>query len=61
MRAAIYLRQSQDRNGDGLGVDRQREDVRRLIESRGWTVAGRVRRQRRLGAEPQAAPAVHRR
>ena len=34
-----YLRQSQDRNGDGLGVDRQREDVQRLIESRGWTVA----------------------
>ena len=39
MRAAIYLRQSQDRNGDGLGVDRQREDVRRLIEARGWAVA----------------------
>ena len=39
MRAAVYLRQSQDRNGDGLGVDRQREDVHRLIESRGWTVA----------------------
>jgi site-specific DNA recombinase len=38
MRAAIYLRQSQDRNGDGLGVDRQRADVHRLIESRGWTV-----------------------
>ncbi|KUH90637.1 recombinase family protein [Mycobacterium sp. IS-1556] len=39
MRAAIYLRQSQDRSGDQLGVDRQRDDVRRLIESRGWTVA----------------------
>ena len=37
-RAAVYLRQSQDRNGDQLGVDRQREDVRCLIESRGWTV-----------------------
>lgn len=37
MRAAIYLRQSQDRGGDGLGVDRQREEVTRLVESRGWT------------------------
>ena len=37
--AAIYLRQSQDRDGTGYGVDRQREDARRLIDSRGWTVA----------------------
>ncbi|MEM6109206.1 recombinase family protein [Mycobacterium sp. 050272] len=39
MRAAVYLRQSLDRSGDGLGVDRQREDVRSLIEARGWTLA----------------------
>jgi site-specific DNA recombinase len=39
VRAAVYLRQSQDRAGDGLGVDRQREDVHRLIKSRGWTIA----------------------
>jgi site-specific DNA recombinase len=39
MRAAVYLRQSQDRNGDDLGVDRQREDIHRLIRARGWTVA----------------------
>ena len=39
MRAAVYLRQSQDRTGEGLGIDRQREDVRRLIASRGWTMA----------------------
>jgi DNA invertase Pin-like site-specific DNA recombinase len=39
MRAAIYLRQSADRAGDGLGIDRQREDVRRLVDTRGWTVA----------------------
>lgn len=38
-RAAVYLRQSQDRSGEGLGVDRQREDVRRLCEARGWTIA----------------------
>lgn len=39
MRAAIYLRQSQDRDGTGYGVDRQRDDVRKMVESRGWTVA----------------------
>src|SRR5258707_8856553 len=39
MRAAVYLRQSHDRTGDGLGIDRQRDDVRRLIEARGWTLA----------------------
>jgi DNA invertase Pin-like site-specific DNA recombinase len=39
MRTAVYLRQSQDRNGDQLGVDRQREDVHRLITARGWTIA----------------------
>jgi site-specific DNA recombinase len=39
IRAAVYLRQSQDRTGEGLGIDRQREDVRRLIEAGGWTVA----------------------
>lgn len=38
MRAAIYLRQSQDRDGNEYGIDRQREDVARLIEQRGWTV-----------------------
>lgn len=39
MRAAVYLRQSSDRTGEGLGIDRQREDVERLIAARGWTVA----------------------
>jgi site-specific DNA recombinase len=39
VRAAVYLRQSLDRSGDGLGIDRQRKEVRRLIEARGWTLA----------------------
>jgi DNA invertase Pin-like site-specific DNA recombinase len=39
MRVAVYLRQSLDRSGDGLGIDRQREEVRRLIQARGWTLA----------------------
>ena len=39
MRAAIYLRQSQDRTGEQLGIDRQREDCMKLISARGWTLA----------------------
>lgn len=36
MRAAVYLRQSMDRDGDGLAVDRQREDCLKICEDRGW-------------------------
>lgn len=39
-RAAIYLRQSLDANGDQLAVQRQREDCRALAEVRGWEVVG---------------------
>lgn len=38
MDAAIYVRISQDRNGEGLGVARQEEDCRALAERLGWTV-----------------------
>lgn len=38
MRAVIYLRISQDRTGEELGITRQREDALRLVEQRGWTV-----------------------
>lgn len=38
--AAIYLRISQDRTGDELGVARQRQDCEDLIARRGWWVAG---------------------
>ena len=37
-KVAVYLRQSQDRDSTGYGIDRQREDVARLINSRGWEV-----------------------
>jgi site-specific DNA recombinase len=37
-RAAIYTRISQDREGAGLGVDRQEQDCRQLAEQLGWTV-----------------------
>lgn len=39
MPAAVYVRQSQDRSGEGLGVQRQREDCCRVVEQRGWALA----------------------
>jgi DNA invertase Pin-like site-specific DNA recombinase len=39
-RAAIYCRISADREGAGLGVDRQRQDCEQLVEQRRWEVAG---------------------
>jgi len=38
VKAVIYLRISQDRSGEELGVDRQREDCLKLAERRGWDV-----------------------
>lgn len=38
MRAGIYLRISQDRTGEELGVERQREDCEALVARRGWNV-----------------------
>src|SRR6266550_4970021 len=40
VRAGIYARISSDREGEGLGVNRQLEDCRQLAELRGWRVAG---------------------
>jgi site-specific DNA recombinase len=37
-RAAIYARISRDREGGGLGVDRQRDDCRALAARLGWDV-----------------------
>jgi site-specific DNA recombinase len=37
-KAAIYVRISEDREGAGLGVDRQEADCRALAERLGWTV-----------------------
>lgn len=38
-RAGIYVRISEDREGAGLGVTRQRADCETLVERLGWTVA----------------------
>ncbi len=37
-RAAVYLRISQDREMDGLAIERQREDCLQLAAREGWTV-----------------------
>src|SRR5450631_1042780 len=37
-RAVIYTRISQDREGAGLGVQRQLEDCRALCERQGWHI-----------------------
>ncbi|MCJ1710359.1 recombinase family protein [Clavibacter michiganensis subsp. phaseoli] len=39
-RAALYLRQSLDREKTELGIDRQRERTTALAEARGWEVVG---------------------
>jgi site-specific DNA recombinase len=40
IRAAIYLRISQDATGEGLAVSRQREDCERIARQRGWSIVG---------------------
>lgn len=40
MRAAIYARISLDKEGAGLGTERQLADCRALIAAKGWTLAG---------------------
>src|SRR5262245_34104392 len=39
VKATAYVRQSQDRNGEGLGIARQTEDCHTLIDQRGWKLA----------------------
>jgi DNA invertase Pin-like site-specific DNA recombinase len=38
VKAALYLRISEDRTGAGLGVDRQREACEKLCTARGWEI-----------------------
>ncbi|MGH3548139.1 MAG: recombinase family protein, partial [Pseudonocardiaceae bacterium] len=39
VRCAVYLRISLDPTGEGLAVERQRQDCERIARQRGWTVA----------------------
>ncbi|ATD71736.1 recombinase family protein [Gordonia sp. 1D] len=41
IRCAIYLRISQDREMDGLAIDRQREDCERIARENGWRIFDR--------------------
>lgn len=38
LRAAVYLRISEDKNADGLAIERQRGDCIALVEQKGWTL-----------------------
>lgn len=38
LRAAVYLRISEDKKADGLAIERQRGDCLALIEQKGWTL-----------------------
>lgn len=38
IRAALYLRISIDRHGDGLAIERQRADCERIARERGWSI-----------------------
>lgn len=38
-RVAVYVRQSEDKTGEGAAVDRQERDCRLLAEAKGWEVA----------------------
>lgn len=40
VRAAIYLRISEDKTGEERGVERQLQDALQVVRERGWTVAG---------------------
>jgi site-specific DNA recombinase len=40
-RVGAYARISSDREGDGLGVERQLEDCERLADRRGWEIVER--------------------
>ena len=55
MRTCLYLRISTDKSGDGLGIERQREDCRKLAEQRGWTVVQEIV-ENNTSASDRAAP-----
>lgn len=42
MRVIVYLRQSKDREGNELAIERQRAECLRLCRARGWTVADTI-------------------
>lgn len=57
MKAAVYLRQSVDKLGDELAIDRQRKDCLKTMRSAGLD-AGRICGQRHQRQQPQAPACV---
>ncbi len=55
MQAAIYLRQSEDRDSDQLAVERQREDCAKLCAQRGWATTEYVDNDTSATAQETAA------
>src|SRR4051794_20863678 len=59
-KAALYLRISLDKSGEGLGVERQRDDAIRLAELRGWDVAEVIEENSVSAAGKKARPGFER-
>jgi DNA invertase Pin-like site-specific DNA recombinase len=60
MRAAVYVRISQDREGEALGVARQERDCRRLAAAKGWDVVEVYSDNDRSAASGKPRPAWER-
>jgi site-specific DNA recombinase len=60
MRAVVYTRISQDRNGEGDGVARQEADARTLAKVRGWTVTSVIVENDTSAAGKKARPGFER-
>lgn len=55
MKVAIYTRQSLDKSGDELGIERQLSECQRLVEQRGYTIVTTIQDNNRsatTGARP---------
>src|SRR5688572_706016 len=60
MRAVVYTRISQDRNGEGAGVARQEADARALAKVRGWTITSVIEENDSSAAGKRSRPGFER-
>lgn len=60
MKAVVYTRISQDRNGDGAGVIRQEADARALAKMRGWQITSVIRENDTSAAGKKTRPGFER-
>jgi site-specific DNA recombinase len=54
---ALYLRQSKDKEGNELGIDRQREDCLKLCQEKGWTTTVEYADNDKSASNGKARPA----